>query len=108
LFEVPCYTIPATLNGTEGTFGITKSEYKDKMRCGWTIQVETAKVSNATSDIMAFPLNNSQENAMVSRNGLNKMLWIFPQRVGQYFKAFHVFIYVSKINNFLCNTYNHI
>ena len=95
---MPCYTNPATLNGTEGTFGITKSEYKDNMRCGWTIQVETAKVRNATSDTMAFPRNyiTSQKNAMVSRNGLNKLLWLFPQRVGQYFKAFHLFIYICE------------
>ena len=39
-----CSGSPAELTGPSGEFGISKSQYKNKLQCGWKITVEAGKV----------------------------------------------------------------
>ena len=39
-----CSGSPAELTGQSGEFGISKSQYKDNLQCGWKITVEAGKV----------------------------------------------------------------
>ena len=39
-----CSGSPAELTGPSGEFGISKSQYKDNLQCGWKITVEAGKV----------------------------------------------------------------
>ena len=39
-----CSGSPAELTGPSGEFGISKSQYKNNMECGWKITVEAGKV----------------------------------------------------------------
>ena len=41
-----CGGSPATMTGPQGTFGITETQYENRLECGWKIQVETTKVGN--------------------------------------------------------------
>ena len=42
-----CGGKPATLVGSEGTFGISQTEYDNYLSCSWSIQVDTTKVTNS-------------------------------------------------------------
>ena len=37
------------MSGPQGTFGITETQYENRLECGWKIQVETAKVIQNTA-----------------------------------------------------------
>ena len=47
MFTAGCGVSPAMLTNSEGTFGISETQYEDNLRCRWNIQVETTKVGSS-------------------------------------------------------------
>ena len=53
MFTAGCGVSPAMLTSSEGTFGITKAQYENSLRCRWNIQVGITKVSSLKEYIIS-------------------------------------------------------
>ena len=53
------------MTGPQGTFGISKTQYENRLECSWKIQVETTKVGNTKYSIY-YDLNVSTEQCVNS------------------------------------------